>query len=89
MTGAARECTATLSIHPGETAFSIEPLIDHNGNALDAKRWAGMLDLTLEGAGDRYTGTSLVELARHGHFTNADSSWERVSFDKKISERPI
>ena len=40
-----------------------------------------MFDLTLEGAGNRYTGTTLVDLARYGHFTDGAREWERVCFE--------
>ncbi len=81
-TGRARECTATLSIFPGEEAFTIISLITEQGAELDPARWAAMFDLSLLGAGDRYTGTAnFVDVARHGHFTDHTLPWELVRFD--------
>jgi hypothetical protein len=40
------------------------------------------LDLSLEGAGERYALTaSLAEIARWGHFTDAKWPWEKISLD--------
>lgn len=81
-TGVARECTVTLGIFPGDETFSIMSLMDDKRANLETGRWARMFDLSLTGAGDRYTGVpNLVEVARHGHFTNAKLAWERVRFD--------
>ena len=82
-TGAARECTATLAIFPGERAFSIVSLTDGNGGTIEPARWSAMFDLSLEGAGNRYTGCAdLVDIARHGHFTDGGRPWERITFDR-------
>ncbi|MGD0040310.1 MAG: hypothetical protein ABSE84_07840 [Isosphaeraceae bacterium] len=52
------------------------------GQQLDATRWGQLLDLSLEGTGERYALTaSLVEIARWGHFTAPDHPWERISPD--------
>jgi len=81
-TGAAGECTATLAIFPGEEMFSIVSLVDEKGKRLEPRRWSAMFDLSLAGAGDRYTGRAdLADVARHGHFTNAGFPWEHVGFD--------
>jgi hypothetical protein len=81
-TGAAKECTVTLGIFPGEEAFSILSMIDGNGTSLEAGRWAGLFDLSLAGIGDRFTGCAdLIDAARHGHFTNPALPWECIRFD--------
>ncbi len=81
-TGAARECTATLSVFPGDESFSIVSLLDEHGATIDGGRWAAMFDLSLAGAGDRYTGCAdLVDIARHGHFINPSLPWEKLAFD--------
>ncbi len=81
-TGVARECVATLSIFPGEEAFSIVSLINERGEQLDPRRWTALFNLSLAGAGNCYTGCAkLVEIARHGHFTDPALLWERVRFD--------
>jgi len=78
MSGAAPECLATLAIAPGDREFRIVSLV---GVAVDPRRWAGLIDLTLSKAGERYAGTpGLPELARYGHFTSPDRSWEGIAF---------
>jgi hypothetical protein len=70
------------SIFPGDEKFSIISMMDGSGAGLETSRWGARFDLSLAGAGDRYTGTAdLVEVARYGHFTNAALPWERVCFD--------
>jgi S-adenosylmethionine synthetase len=79
-TGAARECTATLTFAPGRREAQIIAL-NGDGRLLDASRWAGLLDRSLAGVGDRYTGAvPLLDVARHGHFL-PDRPWERLQFD--------
>jgi S-adenosylmethionine synthetase len=81
-TGAAKECRVTLVVFPGDEKFSIISMIDDNRPYLETERWARMFDLSPTVAGNRYTGDpDLVEVARHGHFTNAGLAWERVLFD--------
>ena len=80
MSGAAPECTATLAIAPGDREFRIVSLAGA-GAALDPRRWAGLIDLSLGKAGERYAGTpGLRELARYGHFTSPDRLWEGIEF---------
>ena len=81
LTGAAHECRATLAFGPGQAEAQIVSLVG-DGELLDASRWSGLLDRTLQGVGDRYTDRAdLVEVARHGHFTTAGRPWERLHFD--------
>ena len=71
-----------LAIFPGEKAFSIVSLTDGNGGTIEPARWSAVFDLSLAGAGDRYTGCAdLVDVARHGHFTDSGRPWERITFD--------
>jgi S-adenosylmethionine synthetase len=78
MTGAARECHSTLAFSPGATEGQIVSLRDHDGKALEARRWCKLADLSLAGAGDRYSGVvPLVDVARYGHFTREWLPWER------------
>ncbi len=89
-TGVARECTAALSIFPGDEAFSIVSLINQSGEQMESGRWANMLDLSLAGSGDRYTGFgNLIEVARHGHFTDPALSWETLKFDLPAVSAPL
>jgi S-adenosylmethionine synthetase len=81
MTGACRECLVTLAFVAGRPGGQIIALVG-DGQLLDASRWAGLLDLSLAGVGDRYTGqASLVDVARYGHFTSPGLPWERLHFD--------
>jgi S-adenosylmethionine synthetase len=82
LTGAARECLATLAFLPGASEAKIISLCGDAGRQLDAARWGQLLDLSLERSGGRYAlTTSLVEIARWGHFTSPGLPWERISLD--------
>ena len=81
LSGAARQCLATLAIFPGDTAFRIVSLAAEDGRCLDPRRWASLMDLRLEAAGDAWTGAAdPVQLARHGHFTDPQLPWETIRF---------
>ncbi|MGA2068147.1 MAG: methionine adenosyltransferase domain-containing protein [Thermoguttaceae bacterium] len=87
LTGAARECLASLAFLPGAGEAKIVSLCGDGGQQLDAARWSQLLDFSLEGTGGRYALTaSLAEIARWGHFTVPDRPWERISLDD--STRP-
>jgi S-adenosylmethionine synthetase len=78
--GAARECLATLAIFPGDTDFRLLSL-QAPGTELEPGRWAKLIDLSLESAGDRYAGTAdLAAIARYGHFNSAERPWEPILF---------
>jgi S-adenosylmethionine synthetase len=80
-TGTARECQVTLAFVPGQQEGQIIAL-RADGRLLDVSRWAPLLDRSLGGTGDRYSGAvPLVDLARYGHFTDEERPWERLSFD--------
>lgn len=80
LAGAAPECLATLAWHPGDREARIVRLIDARASQpLAIPRWAGLIDLSLEHAGERYTAShDLIDVARHGHFTSAERPWERI-----------
>jgi hypothetical protein len=78
LTGAARECSATVAFQPGVREASVVSLVNENGESLDSQRWGPLFDLSLAGVGDRYSGrTELADVARHGHFTDPALPWER------------
>jgi S-adenosylmethionine synthetase len=80
MSGAAPECSTTLAIAPGDRVFRIVSLVSA-GAALDPRRWAGLIDLSLIKAGENFGLTGkLPDLARYGHFTSTDRAWERIEF---------
>ena len=86
LTGAAHECLATLAFLPGASEAKIISLCGDAGRQLDAARWGQLLDLSLERSGGRYAlTTSLVEIARWGHFTAPGLPWERISLDGSSS----
>jgi S-adenosylmethionine synthetase len=86
MTGAARECTVTVAFFPGEREASLVSLANEHGARLNPERWARLFDLSLAGVGDRYTlQTPLVDVARHGHFTDPTRPWERLALDSTRS----
>ena len=79
MTGGTSECTATLCIFPGDERFRIVSLAGAKGLAIEAGRWSNLIDLSLAGAGDVFTGAAdTMSLARYGHFTEAAMPWERI-----------
>ena len=87
MTGAARECVVTLAFVPGQAEAQVVSLAG-DGHLVDASRWAGLLDRSLAGVGDRYTGRApLTEVAGYGHFTRPEWPWEKVHFDAGVGER--
>jgi S-adenosylmethionine synthetase len=87
LTGAAHACTATLAFFPGQEAARVVALRDEAGRALDTHRWEALIDLSLAGAGDRWTGrANLVDVARRGHFTLPGRPWEALHFDGKTPQ---
>ena len=78
LSGAARECVATLVIFPGDTEFRLVSLSDR-GREIDVSRWARLFDLSIRSVGESFALTpGLADLARHGHFTSEDRAWERI-----------
>jgi S-adenosylmethionine synthetase len=80
-TGGPRECTATLAFVPGRTEALVVSLCG-DGQLLDPSRWAGLLDYSLEGIGQRYTGrVPLPEATQQGIFSDPEWPWEKLHFD--------
>ncbi len=81
-TGAARQCQASLAFAPSQSEAQILSL-HGDGQILDPSRWALLLDRTLAGIGQRYTGQVLLQdIARYGHFSSPDRPWEKLHFDE-------
>jgi S-adenosylmethionine synthetase len=79
LTGAARECMATLAFLPGAEQARVISLYDQDRHNLQSERWTGLMDFSLVTAGDRYTDTEdLVDVARYGHFTQPARAWEAI-----------
>lgn len=61
-----QECTATLSIAPGDRAFRIERIADERGVTIDPRRVANRIDLTLNRFANWPRGRDLLQVARWG-----------------------
>jgi S-adenosylmethionine synthetase len=80
MTGAMRECTATLAFLPGVRQARLVSLRNDLGEYLDCTRWSAISDRSLETIGDAYTGMhQLIDVARYGHFTQPEFVWEQLA----------
>ena len=89
LTGAAQECWATLAFGPGQPEAQIVSLMGDAG-LLDASRWAGLLDRTLAGIGDRYTNRAdLVEVVRATGISRWRSGRGNGCSSIYINQRPI
>jgi S-adenosylmethionine synthetase len=81
LTGAARECRATLAVCPGATALRVIRLEGADGRLIDPNPWTSLIDLSLAAAGDRWARTpNLAAIARYGHFQDSTLDWERIGF---------
>ena len=79
LTGAMRECTATVAFLPGEEQAHIVSLRNCSGEDLEGARWSALSDRCLGAVGNAYTGAhDLIEVARYGHFTRPEFAWERL-----------
>jgi S-adenosylmethionine synthetase len=79
LTGAARECRATLAAFPGDTALRVIRLAAEDGRPMDPKPWTSLIDLSLAAAGDRWARTpNLLAIARYGHFQDSTLDWEQI-----------
>lgn len=77
LSGAAREARATLGWFPGDAELRLFSLEAEGGRQLDTRAWSSLVDLSLAAAGEAWTGAAdLVEVARWGHFTEAEAPWE-------------
>ncbi len=80
MTGAMRECTATMALLPGARQARLVSLRNDLSEYLDCNRWSAVSDLSMETIGDAYSGLhELIDIARYGHFTRPESVWEQLS----------
>jgi S-adenosylmethionine synthetase len=81
MTGLADEALVRVGWFPGDTSAQLVSIQTKDGQSIDTGPWQGLFDLTLEASGEHWTNaTDLVEIARYGHFTEADRPWERLQF---------
>jgi S-adenosylmethionine synthetase len=81
LTGAARECRASLVVCPGDTALRVIRLEGDHGQSIDPNPWTSLIDLSLAAAGDRWARTpNLPAIARYGHFQDSTLDWETIRF---------
>ena len=81
LTGAARQAAVQLIWFPGDARARLFSIENENGELIDDRPWKELFDLSLESSGDAWTGKSdLVHIARYGHFTDGDLTWENLSF---------
>jgi S-adenosylmethionine synthetase len=80
LTGAMRECTATVAFLPGREQADIVSMRNDSGEYVDCTRWSTISDRSLETIGDAYTGMhDLIDVARYGHFTRPELMWEQLA----------
>ena len=66
---------------PGDSMARLISIEAEDGRLLDIIRWQDLFDLSLEVAGESWTGAAeLVDVARFGHFTDGELPWEKMSF---------
>jgi S-adenosylmethionine synthetase len=81
MTGAANTALVRLAWVPGDRMARLISIEAGDGRLLDITRWQDLFDLSLDAAGESWTGAAdLVDVARFGHFTDGELSWEKMSF---------
>jgi S-adenosylmethionine synthetase len=75
--GLAQEARVTLAWQPGDRSARIVQ-IDTGGASIPVARIGDWMDLSLERSGQDFSGVSLLPMARWGHFSDAQLSWERM-----------
>ena len=89
MSGAAPECTATLAIAPGDREFRIVSLAGA-GAALDPRRWAGLIDLSLGKAGENmrprrgFGNWRVTDISPRRTVSGRESSSEEILFERHV-----
>jgi hypothetical protein len=82
LTGTAHACTAMLACFPGQEHVRLLALCDEAGRMLPVNRWSALADLSLAGCRERWSGrTDLIEVARHGLFSDPSLPWEVIHLD--------
>lgn len=76
--GLAAEATVTLGWFPGDREARILDIATPAGQNVGAAALARCVDLSLRHSGENFPVDDLVEVARWGHFENADRPWERI-----------
>ena len=76
--GLVQEATVTLAWFPGDREARVVSIVDECGNSLDRAKLALHFDLSLVRSGGHYAMDDLTEIARWGHFANANHPWEAI-----------
>ena len=76
--GLVTEATVTLGWFPGDREARILDIATPSGQSVSTAALARCVDLSLLHSGEHFPIDDLVEVARWGHFENADRPWERV-----------
>jgi S-adenosylmethionine synthetase len=78
-TGAADEALVRVGWFPGDASARLVSIQAEEGRSIDTDPWQGLFDLSLDASGECWTGQeNLIEVARHGHFTEDTRTWETV-----------
>ncbi len=81
LTGLTEEATVRLAWYPGAVSAQVLSIESGEGRELSVGNWEDMFDLSLVAAGERWSNrTTLVDIARYGHFTDPELPWEKVGF---------
>ncbi|MDA1326537.1 MAG: methionine adenosyltransferase domain-containing protein [Proteobacteria bacterium] len=79
VTGVASEALVRIGWFPGDRSARLLSIEAEGGRSIDTGPWQDLFDLTLEASGEHWTNAAdLVDVARYGHFTEADRPWEKV-----------
>ena len=81
LTGLTEEAIVRLAWHPGAVSAQVLSIESGEGRELSVGNWEDLLDLSLVAAGECWSNrTTLVDIARYGHFTDAGLPWETIHF---------
>jgi S-adenosylmethionine synthetase len=76
--GLSNEATVTLGWFPGDREARILDIATPPGRSVSSDALARCVDLSLRYSGEQFPVDDLAEVARLGHFQNADRPWERI-----------
>jgi S-adenosylmethionine synthetase len=89
MTGVASEALVRIGWFPGDASARLVSIQAEEGRSIGTRPWQGLFDLSLDVSGECWTGSeNLIEVARHGHFTEADFPWENIVVSPSQSSLP-
>ncbi|MFP6647446.1 MAG: methionine adenosyltransferase domain-containing protein, partial [Candidatus Latescibacterota bacterium] len=81
LTGLTEEAIVQLAWYPGAASAQVLSIESGDGRELPVGNWEDLFDLSLAAAGECWSNrTTLVDIARYGHFTDPELPWEKVGF---------